>query len=100
MKIIKELNKYNQSYTLEMYQKTRMNNIELDLNGINLDSCYNYELALNQDCLDLNTYDKLEESIVHWIEVEDFKLTKNELIKFINKRIETNLSIDRIYFFN
>jgi len=99
-KIITELNKYNLLYTLEMYQKNRMNNIELDLNSINLDSCYNYELALNQDCLDLNTYDKLEESIVHWIKVEDFKLTKNELIEFINKRIETNLSIDRIYFFN
>ena len=46
-KIITELNKYNKTYTLETYQKSRMNNIILNINDPNLDFCHKYELALN-----------------------------------------------------
>lgn len=99
-KIITELNTYNKSYTLEIYQKDRMSDITKNLNDSSLESGYKYELALNSDFLHFNGYDKLEESIISWIDLNKFMLTTDELLLYINKRLLTHLSIDRIYFFN
>jgi len=97
--IITELDKYNQLYELDIHQKNRMNDIPVNINDSTLSSYHKYELALNQDWIDLNRYENLEQSIINWIDVEDFNLSKDELIIYINTRIKTNLSIDRIYFF-
>ena len=98
--IITELDKYNQFYTLDIHQKNRMNDITVNINDSTLSSYHKYELALNQDWVALNGYENLEQSIINWIDLESFEISKNDLIDNINNKFKMNLSLDRIYFFN
>lgn len=100
-KILKCLNKYNEFYELKEYQDSWNENFSKE-DIKHLTKQQKYELDLNNDYLNLNHYENLFETIVtnNWGNLENYKISNIELIEYLEHRINSKLSVDRIYFFN